>query len=276
MLNAFYNRWQATAPDAPPAFEPVQPAEEPVPEGQGGAVPAAAGSFADDFESELAGWQAFTDENGVTQLTCNIDNQGVYAGGGSLQMQFNIAPDGWATCARYFDSAQDWSSFNGLSFALRSAEPGSVMHVDLYAGTPESQESYYHTIEMTTGSDDWVMITIPWQDFKRVDWEENAGTPFSNTNNVLGIAFGYPGSSDPLNSGTIWIDEVRLLGEASPAVQQENQPGAEPPAIDEESPPEETPARERRINFPLCGGAIALPLALLASTSRFKKHRSNP
>lgn len=262
MLNAFYNRWKATAPDeAPPGEVPEVSGDSASP-----GVPFTSGGMITGFESGSPEWEIYSDEGGTTQLSCAPSPDLASEGGQALQMQFTIAEDGWATCAHYFDDLQDWSGSEGFLFMTRSAQPGAIMHVDIYAGSPENQESYYTTLE-TSGSGEWEQIVIPWQDFKRVDWEENAGAPFANTDRVMGLAFGFPGIGSPLNSGTIWVDDVRLAGAEGgqlPAAEAT----VESPEVNTE---EETPGEGESGNR-LCGSVFALPLAVAAGAI-FSKNR---
>jgi len=265
MLNAFYNRWKATAPEQSPAAEVPLSTPEAGSENSAVTAPMIDGDFIEDFESGAPGWEIYLDEGGVTELSCAGDAERGYESGQSLQLQFTIAEDGWATCTHYFDDLQNWSAYQGLSFAVQSAATGGIMHIDLYAGSPDYQESYYYTLETPAGSDDWTLITIPWQDFKRVDWEENAGAAFTRTDQVMGMAFGFPGTGSPLNSGTVWVDQVRLASDVS-----ESQAGAD--QTPGEQPEEKIPAGESGGNS-LCGGAFALPMAVMAF-SLWSKMRS--
>jgi len=90
-----------------------------------------------------------------------------------------------------------------------------VFDVDLHSGGSEALQTYHYTIETTAESaDGWIAISLRWEDFTRVDWEENPGSPFSNPESVSGIAFGVSTYPDTNNTGTIWVDELTLLGES--------------------------------------------------------------
>lgn len=262
MLNAFYNRWKATAPDEAPQVEVPQIIDDSASPG----VPLAGGGMITGFESGSPEWEIYSDEGGTTQLTCAPSPDIASEGGQALQMQFTIAEDGWATCAHYFDDLQDWSGSEGLAFMTQSAQSGSIMHIDIYSGSPESQESYYTTLE-TSESGEWEQIIIPWTDFKRVDWEENAGESFSRTDRVMGMAFGFPGTGSPLNGGTVWVDDVRLAGagDGQPAAME---PTPEPLTGDAQ----EEPSSEGDPGNRLCGSVFALPLAVAAGAI-FSKNR---
>jgi hypothetical protein len=270
MLNIFYNRWAATAPDQPPAgqqdelpaVQEDQPGEEPM-----SMTAPMNGVFNEGFENGAPGWEAFNDEGGATQLTCTVTDERSHGGMQSLQLEFDVAQDGWATCGRTFDAAQDWSASQGLSFAMQAAAPGAAIHVDLYTGTGDQRESYYYALEAPAETDEWSTVVIPWSGFHRVDWEENAGAAFAKPGQVSGIAFGFPTQG----SGTLWVDDLKLLGGA-PAAETEMQamPGesvelteAQPEQSMEEPMEGESSSDNKAMN-PICRGPFALPLALAA------------
>ncbi len=273
MLNAFYNRWAATAPDQPPAGQPAEPpaAEaEPQDEPEQEAMPPTApmgGMFSEGFESGAEGWESFHDEGVATMLTCAPTSERASEGMQSLQLAFDVAQDGWATCARMFDSPQDWSAGQGLSFALQAAAPGAAVHVDIYSGTGNQRESYYYLLEAPADADAWSTIVIPWSGFHRVDWEENAGAVFDKPGQVSGIAFGFPSQG----SGTLWVDDLKLLGGAPDAdAEMPLMPGeavelgeAQSEEAGEEAMEGEVSSENRGVN-PVCRGPFALPLALAA------------
>jgi hypothetical protein len=272
MLNVFYNRWIATAPDQPPADQPAEPpaAEtEQHAEPEQDAVPLTApvgGVFNEDFESGAEGWEAFHDEGGATMLTCAPTSERASEGMHSLQLAFDVAQDGWATCARMFDSPQDWSVSQGLSFALQASAPGAAVHVDIYSGTGDQRESYYYALEAPADADEWSTVVIPWSSFQRVDWEENAGAAFAKPGQVSGIAFGFPSQG----SGTLWVDDLKLLGGAPDAeAEMPLMPGeavelGEAQAEEGEEAVEGEVSSENRGTNPVCRGPFALPLGLAA------------
>jgi len=270
MRNAFYNRCKATAPDLPPAvesFEPTVSSDEKVGSGTTPVMPPTMSSeFIENFENGATGWEAFFDEGGTTHLTCTAVGERAYEGKQSMQLEFNVAKDGWATCARFFDNPQNWSASSGLSFAVQSAVPGMVIHADIYAGQSEERETYYYALETPDKSNNWTLITIPWENFHRAEWEESAGDTFAKSDQVAGIAFGFPTDGSHSSSGTLWVDDMRLL-KSLPA----SQPGIEPTTDQQVEPSEsqqevqseeESPSAKKSGN-PLCGGAFALPLMLV-------------
>jgi hypothetical protein len=262
LLNVFYHRWQAETPSQPPVSEPLPPEPDEEVETQPVAPPLAAGMI-DDFEAGQPagtnGWEPFWDASTPSSMNCQADPNTSHSGSRALLLDFDIAPESWGTCALFYDNAQNWSGSPGISFSLHAAQSGLTLDVDLYVGGPDERESYITRIETTPNSvDGWVPVDLTWDQFKRVDWEADAGTPFGKADQVSGMAFGLSADTDAPNQGTIWVDDLQLLG---------SQPAAEVPEPVEPPPdtaaePEEAPTDEPGTSLP-CIGALALPLGLV-------------
>lgn len=273
LLNIFYNRWAASAASVPQPTLPTsvtQIAPTSVVE-----MPAEVGGLVAGFESDEPAWEAYRDEATSTTIVCAPEAGTAYAGNAALHLDFNVAANSWATCAHMFASPQNWSAAQGLTFYLRSGQPGLVFDVNLYSGAPGMLETYLYTIESPAESaQHWIPFTLTWDQFHRADWEENAGEPFANLDQITGIAFGFSTFPDTPNRGSLWIDEIRLLGSEPAQVQpQPQQPLVPEPqetvvaqpeqtvgAVPEEPLP--TQSERSRRGFSLCGGAMILPLFL--------------
>lgn len=290
MLNSYYNRWQsaggAAAAPAEPAAQPApqeetQPEQQPAP--QEVSQPPAAGTNAlDDFEgaspANTDGWVVYFDESPETTIACGPQTKDARNSKSSLQIDFKVGNiNGWATCSLEFREAQNWSAFNGLEFWMQSSEPGLPYGVSAQSGTRENRETYaLHTSTDEQSAKGWTYYFVPWQDIRRVDWEDNPGTPL-NPSNILGIAFTFAGVEGGVNTGTLYIDDLKLSGGAAQpeAVQPEAQvpeagvPAAVPPPASTEAPQKKPSLRN------LCPLNAALPvglvLAALWGASRRKK-----
>jgi hypothetical protein len=95
---------------------------------------------------------------------------------------------------------------------------------------------------------DWVLVQIPWSQIQRAEWEENAGAPI-NPAEVTGFSIGLSIPETERLAGTIWLDDLSLLG---------TEPAAQPPAPAEPAPTEESSWRGFN-----CGGASLVPFALI-------------
>jgi len=255
LLNIYYNRWQETAPET--AGQPAQALS------QVGA-PAVA-SLIDDLEGDspsgTGGWEANYDAATSTSINCWADTDEAHNGSRSLAIDFDVDANSWATCSLFYDSAQDWSAAQGLTFYLRAQESGLIFDVDLYAGSYEDLETYVYTIEAPPDSaDGWIPISLNWSDFHRASWEENADAPFEKPDELMGLAFGMSTYPDTPNTGKIWVDDLSLLGaQAAEAVSEDEG------EVEQASP-------RRRFSLP-CGSAFALPAAVIALGLLRKKHQ---
>jgi hypothetical protein len=215
------------------------------------------------------GWESNTGEGSDMRMSCAPAGEIAFSGKQSLKMDFNVSANSWATCTVFFDSVQNWSSGEGVSFYLQASKSGLVFDVDLYAGSMDSQETYAYTIETspesTTG---WMAVDLPWEQFHRVEWEENGGAVFGKPDKMLGFGFGFGTPTDAPNTGVVSVDELRLMGTGG-QMEQTAPTAAEQstsPLLPTNPPPAATPAEQasnplRRL---VCGNAAALPVMALA------------
>lgn len=249
LLNIFYNRWKDGGSTGPIQPNPDSTNEADAPTQSAPLSPTS--SLIAGFESGEPLWEAFHDEATSTTMTCQPE-AGTGHTGDALLLNFDITANSWGTCAHFYESPQDWSASEGLSFYFNSEQAGTLFDIDLYAGAPENHETYLYTIEVPT-SNKWTPIEIRWSDFHRAAWEENADAPFAKPNQVMGLAFGLGTLPDTTNTGTLRVDDLTLLGSESTS---EPVPTSEPMQ-------EKTPSTGSN---PLpCGGALILPFLAILS-----------
>ncbi|MCJ7434233.1 MAG: hypothetical protein MUO77_12170, partial [Anaerolineales bacterium] len=116
----------------------------------------------------------------------------------------------------------------------------------------------------------WIPMELRWEDFHRASWEENADAPFTKANQITGMAFGLGTLPDAPNTGTLWVDDVSLLGMTGSDV--EVPPVAQQPSAPEQPGQPEQPQQPRRPLLP-CGGAVAPPLSLVLGLSLLRRKR---
>jgi hypothetical protein len=277
MLNVFYHRWQANlgaGVNPPPSVE-NQPAASPQAEQPG--QPQGAGistAMIDNFEGDSPagtnGWEAWMDEATKSTASNTVDNSVKYEGNGALRMDYNVASEGWADVSLLYENPQNWQGAQGLTFAFHGNKAGLGFDVVAHGGTPDQVTTYAHHLEVTQESvDGWTVAQVPWNEILRVAWEPEAGTPV-DPNKIMGIAFAF----DQGTSGSIWVDDVQLMGLTStmagtpaaeiPMVQQPTQVVGEESTI-EAAPvqPQEQPTKEKG---PL-GGLCSCPGALLVAVA---------
>ena len=210
LLNVYYHRWQAGSAQLPPAEAPAEPAAA------GGEAPLNVSGVVDDFESGAPegtnGWESYADEATPSSLHCAPDSAATYEGEYALNIDFDIQPNAWGTCAIFYGDPQDWSASDGLSFYLQASEPGLVFDVDVYVAGDDEQETYLVTMEAPEGSQsDWTPFALYWSDFQRAAWEADAGTELTRTDRIQGIAFGI-GTGEAASTGRLYIDNISLTG----------------------------------------------------------------
>ncbi len=218
LLNIAYNRWRASgtaqaAPPAPALAEPALPSSGQAVAGDG---------MIDDFESgppaDSDGWTAYWGEVPGTSINCAPAGEAARGGSSALRVGFSVPTASWSTCVLSFWEPQDWSGSPGLLVPLRADRAGVPYNILIYAGPPGAPESYISYQDTPTdGVDGWAMVELPWETFRRVDWEAEAGTPFARPNQIVGLGFGFDGLDAGTNDGTIWVDDLQLIG-SGPAV----------------------------------------------------------
>ena len=163
-----------------------------------------------------------------------------------------VAANSWATCGFYFDTTQDWSAGEGISFYMHADRAGIPFDVELYGGNPGGRTTYAWHTQTSEGSErGWILVEIPWENILRAEWEENTGTPF-NPAEVTGFSIGLSSPEKSRLNGTIWLDDLSLIGTGLTTQQ---------PAVEEDATSEPESSGNR---FPCLGGVI-LPLILVSA-----------
>lgn len=209
MLNYFYHRWKADASLHPLPETASTPQTESQPENPPAQNPPSA--LIADFENLTPHINAYWDETSPTQISCApADN--------SLQIEFDVTPGAWATCVLSFDSVQNWSNGNGLSFRIRAEKADTPYDIDIYTGVNDTRETYLDSASVPDDAvNGWADVQIPWSEFHRADWEANAAAVFNKPDQIYEIAFGFSGLDSANNTSTIWVDDIQLIKqEAAP------------------------------------------------------------
>jgi hypothetical protein len=126
---------------------------------------------------------------------------------------------------------------DGLSFSVRTANVGNILHVDLYAEGPSGRESYVYYLPLSTEmEEDWTEVAVPWSSFTRVEWEENPGESFGGADRVSGLAIGF-GTEEEEIQGTVWINDLGWIGmDLAPSQAAGNEVSFSNEAADEREP----------------------------------------
>lgn len=266
-LNAAYQRWQAGDASAPPASEP-----DPVADTESPPTPATAPSSSiliDDFEggdpANSYGWEAYKDDASNSQISCVSSSEIVQSGQYAMKIDYEIELYSWATCDLTYENPQNWSDTEGLSFYVYAVQDNTVFNVDLFL----ENEDYVYVVS-SDATEEWIPIYIPWSNFKRVEWEENAGSPFTKPEQINGIAFGFntPDNTEIAPSGTIYVDNLALGQDSAVSEVPELVPETE------NEPDEKESSEEKPSGSPIpCVGGFVIPagIAGLAFERRKKK-----
>ena len=106
-------------------------------------------------------------------------------------------------------------------FYLRSTKSDMHLGLMLYFGA-ETSSSIVSLETNQESVDGWMKVTIPWSAFADQD------SPVDPTQG-LGLAFLFDGGENEANEGTVWIDDITLLGvvQAEPQTDSEGNTGEE-------------------------------------------------
>jgi hypothetical protein len=246
LLNIYYHRWAAGAPVSPPPVvnEPQATISAPEP-----FTAPLSGGLLVDFEGTPPTLEAFWDEAVASQMSCAVTGNERHNGSAALQIDADVVSGSWGTCQLTFAEPPDLGSGEGISFYIHAGRAGLPYDVDLYAGDPAEPGTYMASLETTPDSvKGWALVGIPWSDFTRVAWEEDAGTAFSTDLEVSAMAFGFNGLDSGNNTGTVWVDDIGLAGAITGN-----------PAEPEEGSTEEESGSSGGLTLP-CTGGVIIPL----------------
>jgi hypothetical protein len=224
-------------PEAPaqPTEVPTQPPEEaPTPS----SLPAlAAGPVIDDFEGgnfEDRWWSDLGE--GTTSFTCAPEQPG-HDSAQAMRLTFEIGADGYAGCGIGVDLGQ-WQDTRGLSFSWRADQPGLPVIVgvgmeDPTQTSPDAGDVTPFDVELPTPGEEWTPVTLTWDDLTKPEWVGEGGVDTLDPAHIIALNFYVLGGQ----SGSVWVDDLRLLVEASVA-----EATAATPAVAPAAPPTDTPA----------------------------------
>jgi hypothetical protein len=224
-------------PEAPaqPPEAPTQPPEEaPAPS----SPPAlAAGPVIDDFEGgnfEDRWW--FDLGEGTTSFTCAPDQPG-HDSAQALRLTFEIGADGYAGCGIGIDLGQ-WQDARGLSFSWRADQPGLPVIVgvgieDPTQTSPDAGGVTPFDVELPTPGEEWTPVTLAWDDLAKPEWVGKGGVDTLDPAHIIALNFYVLGGQN----GSVWVDDLQLMVEASVA-----EAAAATPAVAPAAPPTDTPA----------------------------------
>jgi hypothetical protein len=269
MLNVFYNRWQQTVP------QNVQQAEEPATEDvqdeveeeqseiveQENSALSATGTV-EDFGGGSLEWNCYADKGVNTEIQCEVAARSDNANNMAFHIQFNTASQSWATAVTFFDEPISIAGTGGLSLEMMNPQ-GNPINLIVYKGDDENRETYLFPLAPGYFTD-WQEISIPWENFKRAEWE-GGNQEIMADDAISGFGFGFDGLDSDANTGELWVDSITWLsedGSLAPATAGLDSPGSED---DRQSQNDgESENNNSGNGFLACPGAAALLFAVFS------------
>lgn len=220
LLNYYYRQWLDTNPPETSASTPSPPSSQPEETAaveareEHAAAPsgvAVSGNLIDDFEANEREWQVFADESKKTGLNVQRDSSTAHNGQYAMRLDYDLAPDSWATCSLVLDQPGDWSSKSGLSFYYRAEKKGQMIIITAYGGSsPDALSHYEYIFNADAGAvSGWKRVSVKWNQFVQPAWEKAGGQPF-DPRRAMGLAFVFS-SDENREKGRLWVDEIRFI-----------------------------------------------------------------
>ncbi|MDH4209445.1 MAG: hypothetical protein OEV76_11270, partial [Anaerolineae bacterium] len=155
----------------------------------------------------------------------------------AMRLTFEVGADGYAGCGMSIDLGQ-WQGTRGLSFSWRADQPGLPVIVgvgmeDPTQTSPDAGSVTPFDVELPTPGEEWTPVTLTWDDLTKPEWVGGGGVDTLDPAHIIALNFYVLGGQ----SGSVWVDDLRLLAEASVAAA-----AAATPAVAPAAPPTDTPA----------------------------------
>ena len=235
LLSAYYNCWHKGAPSAPPPAPKTAPVSKPVaktkktqqapmtmakeaPKPVAPSTPSVVGGVIDNFEKGIDRWTVFADGEKNTSLTFTQDKGSSYSGTAGLRIEYDVAPDSWASCSLVNPVPRNWREGKGLAVYLRAEKAGQPVTIVAYGGTSSDNLSHFEftTLTKQEAVSGWQRVDIPWGRFVEPSWQGD-GTARFDPAQAMGIAFAFTAPSGERNTGRLWIDDITFLSALPPS-----------------------------------------------------------
>ena len=232
LLNAYYNNWRKGFPSAPAPVRAVKaapprptprPTPAPPPQADKSAPQSAAGmpdGVIDDFEDGTEGWDVFADHEKDTRLTFTRDGAVSYSGSAALRIEYDVAPESWASCSLVYPAPRDWRGRKGLALYVRAEREGQPVVVTVYQGESPDDLSTFDFGTRTSGEavSGWQRIDVSWDKLALPAWQGDSSTPFDPAH-AMGMGLSFHAPPGGRNAGRLWVDDISFLSTVPPAHQ---------------------------------------------------------
>jgi hypothetical protein len=216
LLNVFYHRWKGSAGASAPSVSPAEPqrpaappAAEPAPPATAPSRPVLPTRVINDFETEAD--YHFEGEKATVNVA--LDDTLAHGGASSLRARYDVRPGGYGSFGRTFDPCQDWSHSAGLAFWLRASKAGQSFTLQVFSGRPGAATPFEADFETTPDCvAGWKQLSFAWKDLKKASWADADSLPAFDATRVTGIGIGIGDAEGRGNTGTLWLDDVGLVG----------------------------------------------------------------
>ena len=286
VLNVYYHRWTSGVQAPPQPAAPTSEGESPTPESpppveqetaapEHPPLPAPVGGVIDDFESDASNWAVFVDTEKETSLTCARDAANAYSGTSGLRIEYDVAPDSWATCSLVHPSPQDWRDGQGLTVYLRAEQAGQEVVIVAYQGASSDDLLHFEFRAQAhqDAVDGWQRVDIPWDQFLQPPWQGDASVPF-NPGQAMGVAFAFDAPTGDRESGKLWVDDVGFLSAVPPSTSATQSPATATEGPSAGQPEEE--GEEESGRGGVCPGSAALGLAASVAVVWVRRQSTSP
>lgn len=222
LLNVYYRRWIATAPEsvAPIAVKELEAeipleAEEETEEEAEPVIPTpalpATGNLIDDFENGIQAWQAFFDPANSTSVRLSLDPKNAHGGKGGLRIEHDVAAGSWANCSMVYQGPRDWTDKKGVTFFLRTPAENQEIVFIAYQGVSSDALTVFElpvksTKEAVNG---WQRVEVTWDQLKQPSWQGDPNVPFDRKQ-AMGIAFSVHPPDTGRGKGHFYVDDIRF------------------------------------------------------------------
>jgi endoglucanase len=173
------------------------------------ATPAPTSVLIDNFELGAAtGWSLFVDPN--SSMRAAVVSPGI-EGQYALQLDAQIATNGWGGAQKLFSASQNWTGFRSIDFWMYGSNSGVPMRLEILdnraaGSTTDTSERFVYLF--TDNWLGWRHFSLPWSSFsRRSDWQP-AGAPNDGfgRSQVWGFNFSVISGSEHF-----LLDEIRLI-----------------------------------------------------------------
>jgi hypothetical protein len=166
----------------------------------------------DDFEGESDLWTSFLEEGKNTRLAFERDLSRRQGGTASLRIEYEVAPQSWATCSLVYPQPRDWKEAKGLRLYIHAPRAGQPLVIVAYQGKAPEELSHfeYRTETDSAAVKGWQKVDIPWDGFLQPSWEGDGKARF-HPGSAMGMALVIEGGEGNRRKGELWVDSISLL-----------------------------------------------------------------